>query len=270
MALRNLGVHGHAREIGHPNDVPGNARDGRGNDGGDDSIKCEISGLSGPLPAELVARTLTAYEIPLVRSMVVYSADEAMRQAEAIGYPLVVKVVSPDVAHRSDVGGVEVGVQGPRALTDAIDRILRNTRAARPDARIEGFELQEQLIDHIEAMAGFVAAPPFGALTMIGTGGTLVELETDRAVRLSPFSTAQAERMIASTRLGIRLGGYRKLIPNTDLRELARLVSNLSRLAADLADCLAEGDLNPVLIRKGTGEIRVVDALLIAGKRLPG
>ena len=236
----------------------------------DDSIKCKISGLSGPLPAELVARTLTAYEIPLVRSIVVHSADEAVRQAEAIGYPLVVKIVSPDIAHRSDVGGVEIGVQGPRALTDAIDRILRNTRAAKPDAKIEGFELQEQLIDHIEAMAGFVAAPPFGALTMIGTGGTLVELETDRAVRLSPFSTAQAERMIASTRLGIRLGGYRKLIPNTDLRELARLVSNLSRLAADLADCLAEGDLNPVLIRKGTGEIRVVDALLIAGKRLPG
>ena len=227
----------------------------------------ELAGYTGPVPAELSARILEAYGIPLVRSALVRSKKEASERASEIGYPLVAKIASPDIPHRSDVGGVELGIANPKMLRDAIDRMSRKIREARPEARLEGFELQPELRDHIEAMAGFIAAPPFGALVLVGRGGTLVELEADRAVDLSPLSRAEANSMICRTRLGALLGGYRNLVAKTDMTELANLLSKLSELALDLHEHLSECDLNPVLIREGTGEVTVVDALLVAGGR---
>ncbi len=151
----------------------------------------ELSGHAGPLPAELSARILEAYSIPLVRSALVRSTKEAVETASKIGYPLVAKIASPDIPHRSDIGGVELGIENPKMLRDAIDRISRKIREARPRARIEGFELQPELTHRLEAMAGFIAAPPFGALVLVGTGGTLVELEADRALGLSPLFAPQ-------------------------------------------------------------------------------
>jgi acetyltransferase len=115
-------------------------------------------------------------------------------------------------------------------------------------------------------MVGFKATPPFGALMVVGTGGTLVELQSDRSLGLSPVSAAEAIAMIDSTRIGAVLAGYRNLIPKTDTTMLARLVCHLSELAADMCDVLAECDLNPVLIRKGSGDVRVVDALFVAAR----
>ena len=135
-----------------------------------------------------------------------------------------------------------------------------------PEARITGFELQEYLVDHIEAMVGFVAAPPFGALLTVGTGGTMVELQGDRCVNLCPLTPECTIEMIATTRLGAALSGYRNLIPKTNIAPLARLAANLSELAADLSGDIAECDLNPVLVRKSTGEVCVADALLVAGR----
>jgi acetyltransferase len=124
--------------------------------------------------------------------------------------------------------------------------------------------MQEELIDCVQAMVGYQAAPPYGALTIVGSGGVLVELEADKALSLSPVTTAEADAMLAVTRLGKTLDGYRNLIPRTDTAALAGLVSNLSELAADFSDLVPECDLNPVLIRKGSGEVRVVDALFVA------
>ena len=135
-----------------------------------------------------------------------------------------------------------------------------------PGAVIDGFELQEELVDCVEAIVGFKATPPFGALVVVGMGGTLVELQADRALGLSPASAAEAAGMIDRTRLGALLHGYRNLILRTDTAELVNLVCKLSNLAADLCDVLTECDLNPVLIRKGSGEVRVVDALFVASR----
>jgi len=121
--------------------------------------------------------------------------------------------------------------------------------------------------DALQAMVGYQAAPPYGALTIVGSGGVLVELEADKALSLSPVTAAEAGAMLASTRLGKTLGGYRNLIPVTDTTPLAGLVANLSALAADFCDLVPECDLNPVLIRKGSGDVRVVDALFVAGGR---
>lgn len=256
VALRNLGIRGQApmRWNGDRQRNPAAA-----------AIREQISACSGPLPAELCSKILSTYGIPLVRSTIVRSAEEAIERATAIGYPLVVKIASRDIAHRSDVGGVLRGVRDANSLRAAIEKILRNVQALAPTARIDGFELQEEKIDHVEALAGFVTSAPFGALTAVGTGGTMVELVADRAVHLGPVSPEGAKKMIGGTRLGALLGGYRNLIPRTNSEPLARLIANLSELAFDLGGKVVECDLNPVLVHKGSGEVTVVDALIVAG-----
>ena len=176
---------------------------------------------------------------------------------------MVVKLVSKDVAHRSDVGGVVVGVEDAQTLTDAIASIIADVTSRLPHAAIDGFELQEELQGCVEAMAGFTDSPPFGALMAVGTGGTMVELDADRALGLSPVSVEDAEQMIRDTRLGRLLAGHRNLIPKTNLHPLARLVADLSTLAADFGDTITACDLNPVLVQKGSGDVRVVDTLMI-------
>ncbi|HET6233517.1 MAG TPA: acetate--CoA ligase family protein [Acetobacteraceae bacterium] len=229
-------------------------------------LRHDLGASHGPVRDELVRRLLDNYALPRVRSGVARDAAEAATLAETLGYPLVVKVASRDVPHRSDVGGVQLGISDVADLRAAITRIEANVRANVPGAVIDGFELQEELVDCVEAMVGFKATPPFGALVVVGMGGTLVELQADRALGLSPVFTAEAAGMIDRTRLGALLHGYRNLIPRTDTAELVNLVCKLSNLAADFCDVLVECDLNPVLIRKGSGEVRVVDALFVASR----
>src|SRR5471032_3090528 len=168
---------------------------------------------------------------------------------------MVVKVQSAHVPHRSDVGAVQLGIKDEAGLRAAVALIEKNVREKVPGATIDGYEMQEELVDCVQAMVGYQAAPP---------GGVLVELEADKALSLSPVTAAEAGGMIASTRLGKTLDGYRNLIPRTDTAPLAQLVANLSQLAADFAGLVPECDLNPVLIRKGSGDVRVVDALFVA------
>jgi acyl-CoA synthetase (NDP forming) len=227
-------------------------------------IRQEIAALNGPLPSKLVVRLLASYGIPVVKSVVARSAAEAVKLAGQIGYPMVVKVASADVPHRSDVGAVQLGIRNEAGLSAALALIEKNVREKVPGAVIDGYEMQEELIDCVQAMVGYQAAPPYGALTIVGSGGVLVELEADKALSLSPVTAAEAGVLLAPTRLGKTLDGYRNLIPRTDTAALAGLVSNLSELAADFADLVPECDLNPVLIRKGSGEVRVVDALFVA------
>lgn len=158
-----------------------------------------------------------------------------------------------------------LGIPDAAALKSVLGRMRASVLQAKPDARIEGFELQEELTDCVEVAAGFIAAAPFGALVMVGTGGVLVELAADRAVALAPVTPERARTVIAGTKLGRRLAGYRALMAPTEIGPLAELVARLSALAADLPG-IAACDLNPVLVRKGSGEARVVDALLVAGR----
>lgn len=230
-----------------------------------EKLRQEMALLRGPLPSDLVARLLASYAIPVVRSAVARSTDEALKLAAQVGYPMVVKVASADVPHRSDVGAVQLGIRDAAGLRAALALIERNVREKVPDAVIDGYEMQEELVDCVEAMAGYQAAPPYGALVIVGSGGVLVELAADKALSLCPVTPVEASAMVAGTRLGKTLAGYRNLMPRTDTGPLAALVSNLSHLAADFADLLVECDLNPVLIRKGSGDVRVVDALLVAG-----
>src|SRR5258708_8458838 len=160
------------------------------------------------------------------------SEAAAVTIAGRIGCPMVAKVMAADVRHRSDVGAVQLGIGSEAGLSAALALIEKNVREKVPGAVIDGYEMQEELIDCVQAMVGYQAAPPYGALTIVGSGGVLVELEADKALSLSPVTTAEADAMLAVTRLGKTLDGYRNLIPRTDTPGLARLASNRPELAA--------------------------------------
>jgi len=227
-------------------------------------IRAEVAKTSGTLTPELSFRVLAEYGLPLVGSVVVRNADEAVVKAREIGFPMVVKVASRDIQHRSDVGGVELGVNDEVALRAAIARIAENVGKAKPNAVIDGYELQEQVVDGVEAMVGFTSAPPFGPLVVVGSGGTLVEVMADRAVKLAPFDHETARAMVEGTKLARVLGGYRNLMPPTDMTHLVDVTVKLSQLASDLDGVLLECDINPVVIRQGSGDVRIVDALCIS------
>ena len=227
------------------------------------AVRREIDQTHGPLSAETCNRLLDLYGIPRVASIVVETEQEAIARAGEVGFPMVVKLVSKDVAHRSDVGGVVLGVDDADMLAEALASITADVKSRLPHTTIAGFELQEEIQGCMEAMAGFTRAPPFGALVAVGTGGTMVELDADRALGLSPLSVENAEQMIRDTRLGRLLAGYRNLIPKTRLRPLARLVADLSTLATDFDDTVTACDLNPVMVKKESGDVYVVDVLML-------
>jgi acyl-CoA synthetase (NDP forming) len=231
-------------------------------------LREELEGHKGQLDNQTVFRILTAYDIPLVKSVTVPNTAAAVAWAGRFGFPLVAKVSSPDIAHRSELGGVMLGVTDSAMLKISIDAIASNISRAAPDARIDGYELQEEIRGDLEAMVGFTAAPPFGCKMIAGTGGTLVELFADYALAMAPVSADDALTMIASTTLGTRLAGYRNLLPETNTSPFVKLITDLSIMASDLGDIISECDLNPVLIRKGTGEVVVVDALMSIGATL--
>lgn len=223
----------------------------------------EIRSQSQGLSADFSRGILEAYGIRMVASSVVETIDEAAAWAVAHGYPVVLKVESRDIAHRSDIGGVVLGIQNDEELRAAGRRIQENIARNAPLANIQGFEIQEQIDAAIEAFAGFVSDSRIGQTVGLGMGGTLVEILEDTARSHAPFDAAKAAGMIETTRLGKVLSGYRNLLPPTTTEPFADLVSRLSWLASDLGEDLAEADLNPVLIEPATGRVRLVDCLLV-------
>jgi acyl-CoA synthetase (NDP forming) len=219
---------------------------------------------SGVLDRQSSASLLDKYDIPHVASIVVQNEQEATDRADEIGFPMVAKIVSTDIPHRSEAGGVIVGIEDRTALQEAVRSIRSNVIAHSKHASIQGFELQQDVSDWVEVMVGFTQSPPFGSLIVVGTGGTTAELESDCALRLSPVSVDEARKMIVETKAGKLLSGYRQLISETDLGPLAKLVSGLSMLADDLRHSLAACDLNPVMVQKQTGRVCTVDTLIVA------
>jgi acetate---CoA ligase (ADP-forming) len=243
-------------EVSRPADLPGQPELGR--------LRSAVAAAGGPLQGSLARDLLTAYGLPLAASVIVDSVAAGQRWA-ADRYPVVVKVSSADIAHRSELGAVATGIATADELAEAIAVMRGRLREARPAARIQGFEIQEQVTGAHEALLGFTADPVFGALVTAGSGGTLVELLADTATGLAPLSPEEALELISGTRLGAVLAGYRNLAPVTDIGPLAGALHRLSWLASDFAGLLAECDLNPVFTDPGTGRVRVADVLLVAG-----
>jgi acyl-CoA synthetase (NDP forming) len=183
--------------------------------------------------------------IPVVTTRLATSREEAVRIAQEIGLPAVLKVISPDVTHKSDVGGVKVGLETADQVSSAYDSIMSSTRAAAPTASIEGVSVQSMAEPGVEVIVGATRDPQFGHVVMFGLGGVLVEMLRDVSMRLVPVEQRDARAMIREIKGLPLLQGYRQY-PPCDLDSLEEVILGLSRFLEEHPE-VRELDLNPVL-----------------------
>ena len=171
--------------------------------------------------------------------------DEAVRLAREIGHPVVLKIASPDVVHKSDVGGVKVGVSGDDAVASAYDEIVAAVAAAQPGARVDGVSVQAMAEPGVEVIIGVSRDPQFGPLLMFGLGGVLVEVLGDVSFRVAPLTERDAAEMVREIKGFPILRGHRGS-PPADLDAIERALLDLSRFVDSRPD-VGEVDLNPVI-----------------------
>jgi len=213
---------------------------------------------------------LQAYGIPTVETRTVRAeAAAAVEAAAELGYPVALKILSPDISHKSDVGGVALGLRGADELRLAADTMLARVRAARPAARIAGFTVQRMVTRPMaqELIVGASIDPLFGPVLLFGQGGTAVEVIGDRAVALPPLNRVLARDLISRTRVSKLLAGYRDH-PKVDLDALEDVLIALSQMLADLPE-IVELDVNP-LLADADGVIALDARLRISRERRAG
>ncbi|MFE9116328.1 acetate--CoA ligase family protein [Streptomyces sp. NPDC007172] len=186
-----------------------------------------------------------AYGIAVPGEALARDVDEAVAHAARLGGRSVLKIVSPDIPHKTDAGGVVVGVEGAAEVRDAFHRIVENARAYAPEARIDGVQVQQLLPPGQEVIVGAVTDPTFGKVVAFGLGGVLVEVLKDITFRLAPVTADEALSMLDSIRAAEILRGVRGA-PAVDRWALAEQIRRVSQLVADFPE-IAEVDLNPVI-----------------------
>jgi acetyltransferase len=197
---------------------------------------------------------LLAYGVSVLTSRLADTPDEAAAIAGALGGPVALKIASPDIPHKTDVGGVTLGLTAPTDVAHAAALMLARIRARRPDARIRGLLVQPMAPPGKELLVGAVRDPQFGPLVMVGVGGIYVEVLRDTATRLAPVSPADALEMLDELKMAALLRGVRGEVP-VDRTALAETISRFGQLVADCPDLL-DIELNP-LVAGGTGAIAV-------------
>jgi acetyltransferase len=216
-------------------------------------------------PIELT-RVFSAYEIPITPATLARDADEAVAAAKphlANGVPVVLKIQSPDIVHKSEVGGVRLDLASEDAVRAAATEILSRARAAKPDARIAGVAVFPMIVrpKARELIVGVADDPTFGPVIAFGQGGTAVEVISDKALALPPLNLDLARSLIARTRVSRILKAYRN-VPAADERAIELLLVKLSQLVADFPE-IREIDLNPVLADE-TGVVAVDARMSVA------
>lgn len=231
-------------------------------------LRARVSAGAGEsVDSVTVALLLQEYGLNYVSSLHTSDPDAAAAWAEG-RYPLVVKSSTAEIAHRSDIGGVVVGIKDEQHLRAALTQVRDNVCKVLGAQAEVVFELQP-MVSGVEAMLGFVSDPIFGAMVTVGTGGTAVELHADVATSRAPVSSDEADRRVRQTRLGRLISGYRNLYPVTDTGGLAEAMSRLSWLAFDMKGLITGVDLNPVFVEPVTGRVQLVDALFLTTQAEP-
>lgn len=190
-------------------------------------------------------RLLQDYAIPVLDYRLAGSAEEAESLAAEIGFPVAMKVVSPDVIHKSDSGGVELGVADEKGALAAYNKIVKNVTSAVEDPDIKGVMIVPMISGGTEVITGMIRDPQFGPAVMFGLGGIFVEILKDVVFGIAPVSRGEAEEMIRGIKGYPLLAGARGGKP-ADIDSLAEIIVGLSKLALDI-DEISEIDLNPVL-----------------------
>ena len=205
---------------------------------------------------------LKAYGIVTPQSTVAATPDEAVAYANKIGYPVVMKIASPDILHKSDVGGIIVGVDSDQAIREGFDALIQRAKEHRPDAVIWGCQIQEMVQDAREIIIGMNRDPQFGPLVMFGLGGIYVEVLKDVAFRVAPMSRSQAGDLVKAIRSYALLTGVRGQAPS-DLDAVVDTILRVAQLVTDFPE-IAELDINPLLVREqGQGAVAVDMRLIL-------
>ena len=191
------------------------------------------------------AAVAEAYKIPAAPSKLSTSKEEAVHLAEVMGYPVVMKIASPDIMHKTDVGGVKVGLKSADDVSQAFDSIMENSKKAEPTARIFGVEVQKMMPKGDEVIIGMAKDPTFGPMIAFGSGGILVNLLQDASFRLAyELSKEEIMEMIEETKAYTILKGFRGAPPD-DIPALVEAIGRVAQLCRDFPE-IHELDINPV------------------------
>ncbi|MDE1890128.1 MAG: acetate--CoA ligase family protein [Planctomycetota bacterium] len=198
--------------------------------------------LLEPEPKELIE----IFGIPTTRRTVATSPADAVKAATAIGYPVVLKIVSPDVSHKTDVGGVKVGINSDEGVRVAYEEIIGNVKKRQPDARINGILVEEMAKASTEVIVGGLRDPQFGPAVMFGLGGIFVEVFKDVSFRIAPIEEHEALDMINEVKGAKILKGFRNT-EALDISTLAQTIMHVSDMMVSIEE-IKEIDLNPVIV----------------------
>ncbi|MCX6836171.1 MAG: GNAT family N-acetyltransferase, partial [candidate division Zixibacteria bacterium] len=211
---------------------------------------------------------IETYGIPTTRPHAARTVDEAATIANRIGYPVVIKILSPDITHKTDVGGVALSLEDEAMLRNAFDRMMVTVSKRAPHAKVEGVTVQTMVSgrDSIELILGIKKDATFGTVMMIGMGGIGAELLGERSLGFPPLNERLARRMLESLRIWPMLQGYRGR-PAVDVKRLIEILVRMSYLAADYPE-IAELDINPLVATPH--EIVALDARVIIDRSLVG
>ena len=210
----------------------------------------------------LAKKALAEAGLPGLPEAIAVDADDAVAHADRVGYPVVMKIVSEDIAHKTEVGGVALDLADAAAVRDAHRRILANATAKAPAARIDGVLVAPMAKGGTELILGISRDPVFGPVVMVGLGGIYAEVLQDIAVQVAPVTQAEAAEMIRGLKLFPLLDGARGQ-PKADIDAAADAVARLSAFAVQQRDTVAEVDMNPVLVKPRGQGVVVLDALII-------
>lgn len=223
--------------------------------------KLPTAGLVDEVTAK---QLLKEYGIPVAESSVAHFADEAASIADKIGYPVVLKIVSPDISHKSDVGGVALDIRSPSFVREQFSSMMDTVNARLPHAKIDGISIQPMIDTHgaIELLLGMTRDRQFGPVVVLGAGGFTAELQRDSRLELPPFNREVTDRMIQSLRLFPLLRGYRNQ-RGVDLDQLRDVIGRFCQLIEDYPT-LAAAEINPLSV--SSHQIIALDARMVCSE----
>jgi acetyl-CoA synthetase (ADP-forming) len=225
-----------------------------------DKIIAQVRSENRTALLESEAKTIMKeYGVSVPKFQIATNEKEAAQIAETIGFPVVAKIVSPEIIHKSDAGGVKVGLKTAADVEVAYKTIMENAKKYDPNAKLLGVLIMEMAPPGTEVIVGAIKDPQFGATIMFGLGGIFVEVLKDVTFKIAPVSIDEAKEMITSLKAAALLKGYRNT-PPADIDALAQIIVKVSNLLMDHPE-IKELDLNPVLAyAKGAS---TVDARII-------
>lgn len=211
---------------------------------------------------------LRAFNIPMLPAMTARTPNEALAAAEYLGFPVAMKILSPDITHKSDVGGVRLNVSRAQAVRHVYSEMMEQARAARPDARLEGVSIEKMYrkTSGREVLVGVIDDPVFGPVVSFGAGGTAVEILRDRAVALPPLNAHIARGRILQTKVAKMLGEFRGL-PPVKLDALMQVLLRVSEMVCELPQ-IKEMDINPLMVDEEGAY--ALDARIVVSYQPPG